>query len=330
MNGSGRVLSGTGGEEGLERVAVPPSAAGTRLDVFLARRFPRFSRRRLARVLREGAVRAEGRSLRGGTILRGGERLEMPPLEAAVAAADRRARAEAPGTVETLHRDDDLLVVNKPPGVPSHAGAGLSGTRTLLDLLVDDVRQGFGLAHRLDRDTSGAIALVRDASKRAALTRAFGEGGGVEKTYDAIVEGVPDPLEGTVDLPLVDPGHRGRARVDAKRGKPAVTEYRVIEVFVGAARVSLRPRTGRTHQIRVHLAAIGHPLLVDPLYGARAGWRLVDPKGGPPGKLSRTPLHAARIALPHPRTGERVEASAPLFSDQRRALEVLRIVAGRR
>jgi 23S rRNA-/tRNA-specific pseudouridylate synthase len=124
--------------------------------------------------------------------------------------------------------------------------------------------------------------------------------------------------------------------VDPRRGKAARTDWRVVEAFVGAgvgagaARLEVVPQSGRTHQIRVHLAAIGHPLLVDPLYGARAGWRFVDPKGGPAARLSRTPLHAARLALPHPVTGERVEARAPLHPDHRRALEVLRIVAGRK
>jgi RluA family pseudouridine synthase len=282
-------------------------------------------------VIREGGVSVGGRPLRAGALLRGGERIALPPLEEAVAAAARRARApRAPPGVVALHRDADLLVVNKPPGVPAHGGALIERGTTLLELLRDDVREGFGLAHRLDRDTSGAIALVRDAPARAAAMRAFAEGESVEKTYDAIVEGAPDPPDGTIDLPLLDPGHGGRARVDPRRGKRAVTDYRTVERFEGASRLSLSPRTGRTHQIRAHLAAIGHPLVVDPLYGARSGWRLVDPKGGPAARLARTPLHCARLSLLHPTTGERVEVAAPLFPDHRRALEVLRIVSGRR
>ena len=114
-----------------------------------------------------------------------------------------------------------------------------------------------------------------------------------------------------------------------RRGKPATTQYSVTEVLGRAARVRAVPLTGRTHQIRVHLAWIGTPLLVDPLYGRRAGWRLVNPKGGPAGRLARTPLHAAELSFTDPRTGERRTFKTPLLDDHRRALEVLRVVAAR-
>jgi RluA family pseudouridine synthase len=201
--------------------------------------------------------------------------------------------------------------------------------RTLLELMKKDVLAGFGLAHRIDQDTSGLVALVRSPELRARLAAAFAEEAAVEKEYDAIVEGVPDPSAGTIDIPISTPGHGTTARTDRHRGKPARTDYAVLEVFDGAARVRAVPVTGRTHQIRVHLAAIGTPLLVDPLYGRRAGWRMVDPRGGPAARLQRTPLHAARLTLPHPVTGERMTFHAPLFPDQHRALEVLRVASAR-
>ncbi len=200
--------------------------------------------------------------------------------------------------------------------------------RTLLERLRADVLAGFGLVHRIDQDTSGLVILARGDLK-VALSAAFAAEGEVEKVYDALVEGVPEALSGTIDLPLADPGHGTRARVDPRRGKPATTVYSVTEVLGRAARVRAVPLTGRTHQIRVHLAWIGTPLLVDPLYGRRAGWRLVNPKGGPAGRLARTPLHAAELTFTDPRDGVRRSFKTPLLDDHRRALEVLRVVAAR-
>ena len=309
-----------------ERVfLVPANAKGWRIDRFLAECFPKHSRRSLMRVVKAGAVLVDGRRTRPGILLAGGERVSLPPLEEATEAS-RPPRATRPSReIEVLHRDEDLLVVNKPPNVPSHGGAGLGVTKTLLELLKDDVMAGFGLVHRLDRDTSGVVALVRGAERRAAAAEAFAKDDVVDKTYDALVEGVPEEAQGVVDLPLADPGHGTRGRVDSTDGKPARTSWTVVERFDGAARLRVVPHTGRTHQIRLHLAAIGHPLLVDPLYGRRAGWRMVDPKGGPAARLSRTPLHAASLTLPHPVTGARIHVAAPLFPDHRRALEVLRV-----
>ncbi len=192
-----------------------------------------------------------------------------------------------------------------------------------------DVLAGFGLAHRLDRDTSGVIALVRGPELRAKVAAEFAKDDAVEKVYDALVEGIPPDESGLVDLPLADPGHGTKGRVDAKWGKPAQTEYAIVERFVGATRLRVTLKTGRTHQIRIHLAAIGAPLLVDPLYGARKGWRMVDPKGGHAARLTRTPLHASTLVMAHPTTGKRMTFHAPLFPDHRRALEVLRVITAR-
>ena len=315
---------------------MPKEAKGFRLDRFLAEAFPTRSRRRWMDLVKDGAVTVDGTRGKPGTILRGEERLGLPladgPAEPKLASAsaaptERMPRRDAP--VEVLHRDDELLVVSKPPGVPCHAGAGLESVKTLLELLKPDILNGFGLAHRIDRDTTGVVALVRDAALRAKTAALFAEGDVIEKVYDALVEGAPPDDEGEVELPLADPGHETKGRVDAKGGKPARTTYAVVERFVGASRLRVMPKTGRTHQIRIHLEAIGAPLLVDPLYGARKGWRMVDPKGGPPARLVRTPLHASTLTLPHPRTGRRMTFHAPLFPDHRRALEVLRVIASK-
>jgi len=312
-----------------ERVLVVPHAArGQRLDRFLAGALSSQSRRQLMDVVKAGRVFVDGHRARPGTTLAPGQQVTVPRIEGRRPAPISPA-GEAPArAIAVVHRDDDLLVVVKPPGVPCHGGAGMATRRTLLERLRADVLAGFGLVHRIDQDTSGLVILARGDLK-VALSAAFAAEGQVEKVYDALVEGVPDPLSGTIDLPLADPGHGTRARVDPRRGKPATTLYSVTEVLGRAARVRAVPLTGRTHQIRVHLAWIGTPLLVDPLYGRRAGWRLVNPKGGPAGRLARTPLHAGELSFTDPRDGTRRTFKTPLLDDHRRALEVLRVVAAR-
>ncbi len=313
--------------------------AGYRVDRFLVEHYPQYSRRKVAEVIRSGAVRIDGVRARPGTVLKGGERLELPVMSRAVAEVGRRTKkrekmrkgAHAPSEVEVLYRDDDLLVVFKPPDVPVHGGARLGAVATLIDLLKEDVLAGFGLVHRIDRDTSGAVAFVRGEAFRAETTKRFAEAdGGITKVYEALVEGVPDPAAGEIDLPLTPPGHGGRAEVNELQGRPACTRYATLEAFDDAARLRLELLTGRTHQIRAHLAAIGHPLLVDARYGKRGGWHLRDPRGQLDARLRRTPLHAAELTIPHPRTGKIVTVRAPLPADMKYALVVLRVRAGRR
>ncbi len=320
---------------GRRQARVPVRDAGKRLDKFLAEHFPQHSRKQVMRVLRTGTVRVNGRAARPGQELAAGDLLDLPVLSEAVREVrEERAHArEALAPVEAvreLYRDEDLLVVDKPAGLPVHGGAGEMHARTLIDVLREDVLAGFGLAHRLDKDTSGVVALVRDPELRARTMAAFAaDDSPIEKEYVAIVRGVPEPREGEVDLPLLPPAFRGKARVDAARGKPSLTRYRVVEAFVDAARLEVVPVTGRTHQIRVHLAALGHPLLVDPLYGPRSRGTVEDPRHIVDARLRRTPLHAARLVIPHPRTGQRIEVRAPLPKDMKFVLELMRIAQGR-
>ena len=322
-------------DEDRRSAKVPPEGDGQRLDRFLADCFPLYSRRQLTHVIKAGLIRVNSVVAKPGTTLAAGDYLELPVWSKVLPGIEKKRAAlrnvgRVPTEIEELYRDDDLLVVAKPAGVPVHGGAGVGHGETLIDLLREDVLAGFSLVHRLDRDTTGALALVRGDELRVATMERFADPeGGIEKTYEAIVSGEPDPAEGVIDLPLAPPGHGGRARVDEEHGKDARTRYRTLETFVRSARLELTLETGRTHQIRAHLWAAGFPLLVDPLYGRRKGWRIPDPRGERDAHLRRTPLHARRLTLPHPRTGEVLTVEAPLPADMQHVLEILRVVTAR-
>jgi len=225
--------------------------------------------------------------------------------------------------LEVLHEDASLLVVNKPAGLVVHPGAGRPGG-TLVNALLGRVRDlsGVGgvlrpgIVHRLDRGTSGLLVVAKDDAAHRALVRQF-SGRAVEKEYLALVLGVPDRASGEVDRPIGrDPVHRQRMSVRAPRGREAHTSWRIEERFDGAALLRVRIHTGRTHQIRVHLASIGHPVAGDALYG---GTRTPSSRRSEAravlASLERPALHAARLAFTHPATGERREFAAPLPPD---------------
>lgn len=315
------------------KARVPGHLAGVRLDRFLAEHFPSWSRRQLADAIRAGHVRVNERRGRPGQMLEAGDELDLPVWAHLFAEAPARpARAPTTMRVETaprvLYRDADLLVIDKPPGMSVHSGAGPSRA-TVIDALREDVLAGYGLVHRLDRDSTGVLVLVQGAEARVRTIEAFATPGAVHKTYEAIVTGAPEADEGIIDVPLRAPPRGGRAEVDHERGRPAVTRWHLVERFTRAARLRVEIDTGRTHQIRAHLRSIGHPLLVDPLYGRRSALRIRDPRDKHDLHLERTPLHAARLELDHPATGERMVFEAGLPGDMKAVLEVLRVITGR-
>ena len=309
--------------ETLATARISPSARGRRLDQALVEAFPGFSRARLQSLLREGRALVEGKSAKSGARVKGGERVELrigPPAPATPEAENLE--------LSILFQDRDVLVLDKAPGMVVHPAAG-HWRGTLVNALLHHVQDlgGVGgtlrpgLVHRLDKDTSGALVVAKTDVALAALQAAF-KARDVEKTYLALVHGHP-PAKGRIETPFGrHPRHRQRFTGKLRHGKPAVTVYRVLEQLHGAALVEVDLLTGRTHQIRVHLAELGHPLLGDALYG---GTRRGDARvKAVQTVLGRQALHAARLAFAHPRTGKRRVFEAPLPEDLRAALEALR------
>jgi 23S rRNA pseudouridine955/2504/2580 synthase len=289
---------------------------GIRLDRWLRRRWPHLGQTQIHKLARGGQLRVDGARVKADTRLTAGAQVRVPPLpegpppRAREAISDHDA-AFARGLM--LWEDDQVLVLNKPAGL-----AVQGGTKTLhhIDRLLGAWGEGVDrprLTHRLDRDTSGVLALGKTADAAARLSGAFARRR-ARKTYWALVEGNPRPAEGIIELPLAKVGVDDRERMiptDARdpSGKPAVTEYVTISrAGPRAAWLALRPHTGRTHQLRAHLLAIGHPILGDPKYQTASSAALSGPL-----KLQ---LHARRLILPHP-SGGRIDVEAPLSPEMK-------------
>ncbi len=278
--------------------------AGVRLDHFLAARLTGYSRARLQEWIEAARVTVNGAAARKASLkLRGGERIEVEPAEK----KPLRAFAEEI-PLDILYEDADIVAVNKPAGLVVHAGAGRSAG-TLVNALLhrfgglssvgDALRPG--IVHRLDKGTSGVLLVARTDAAHRHLAAQFA-GRSVEKTYLALVEGAPRGAQGVIDSPIArDPHKRTRMTARLKSGRSAHTEYRVLERLPGFTLLEVRIGTGRTHQIRVHLASIGHPLAGDTTYGAAA-----QPA------LGRVWLHAQRIRFDSPTSGTRITIEAPL------------------
>ena len=297
----------------MSRFEPSPEEVGERIDAVVARRWGR-PRTIAQRAVKSGAVTVSGRPVRPSYRLEEGDLIQgEPPSEI-------RAGPEAEDIpIRIAYSDDRVLVVSKPPGLVTHPSDG-HGTGTLVNALLglgiplageDGPRPG--IVHRLDKDTSGLLLVARDDEAHAFLVDAM-KRRAIGRTYLALVRGRPAAASGTVEAPIGrHPAVRRKMAVTAG-GRPAITHYRVLGSGEASSLLEVDLETGRTHQIRVHLGHLGHPVLGDPTYGGRSE---LSARLG----LTRPFLHAARLSFPDPGSGERVAVTDPLPEDLRPALE---------
>jgi len=302
-------------------ITVAPENAALRLDQFLVSHLPDTSRARVQELISQGKVLVSGSTAKASLKLRGGEQIEIvgdvrrPPL--------RAIAEDIP--LDVVYEDNDLAVINKPAGMMVHAGAGATEDERNRGTLVNALLHRFeplsniagelrpGIVHRLDKDTSGLIVIAKNDNAHRKLAAEFA-GRRVNKTYIALVHGWPKKDKGTITSSISrDAVRRSRMTTRRSGGREAVTHYEVerkIDSRGGKfALLKVKIETGRTHQIRVHMSSIGHPVVGDTLYGAP---REIPRKSGAPLSLNRNFLHAAEIQFVHPRSGQALKFSIPL------------------
>jgi 23S rRNA pseudouridine1911/1915/1917 synthase len=300
-------------------VLVPEGLAGERVDAAMARMFG-FSRTRAADLIAAGHVQVDGASVGKSDRVHPGAMLDVAiPVEA----DPLQVRAEIVEGIKIIHDDDSIVVIDKPVGVAVHPSPGWSGPTVVGHLAGAGYRistsgasERQGIVQRLDVGTSGVMVITKSERAYSVLKNAFRHRT-VDKTYQALVQGHPDPLEGTIDAPIGrHPRHDYKFAVMAD-GRHSVTHYVTLEAHRFASLLEVHLETGRTHQIRVHMAALKHPCVGDLTYGA-------DPRLAERVGLERQWLHAVRLGFEHPETGEYVEYESSLPGDLAHALEVIR------
>ncbi len=301
------------------RFVVEEEGGGQRLDLFLSRHISEITRSALGHLIHAGLVVVNGRNRKAGYRVKTNDDINV------------RVPESAPATIipervffEIIHEDDDLLVISKPPDVVVHPACGHQ-TGTLVHGLLFHCHnlsgisgeQRPGIVHRLDKDTSGVMVVTKNDRAHKMLVDQFKERK-IEKVYLALLEGRLQAGEGRIALPIGrHPVKRKKMAVEGRGSRDAATSWKVVEEFPGVTYVELRPSTGRTHQLRVHMAFKGHPVLGDDLYGGK--------KRGPGAlKIKRQCLHAYRLSFDHPNTGKRLTFTAPLWPDMEEILAQLR------
>jgi len=312
-----------------ESLIVEPGAAGRRLDLWLAAKLPGVSRTRLQALVAEGHVSVDGRAVKASTRLKAGQRVvvDVPPPPPETLIAERLP-------LNVIYEDADVLVLDKPARLVVHPGAG-QRTGTLAHALLAHAPSTAGvggprrpgIVHRLDKGTSGLLVVAKSPRAYAGLTEQLARRQ-VTRRYLALVHGEVRQAEGTIDAPMGrDPRHRTRMAVlPPGKGKRAVTRFRVLERLKGFTYLEAQLETGRTHQIRVHLASLGHPVMGDATYRLRSTPRITDPAlAALVDGLDGVALHAASLAFTHPVTGARLEFASPLPNRIERLLAYLRV-----
>jgi 23S rRNA pseudouridine1911/1915/1917 synthase len=301
-------------------VLVPDGLEGERVDAGVARLFG-VSRTKAADLAADGHVVLDGKAVAKSERLSAGSMLEVSLPRAEDSPSLAVIAQPVPG-MTIIHDDDDIVVVDKPVGVAAHPSVGWSGPDVVGGLAAAGYRistsgapERQGVVSRLDVGTSGLMVVAKSEYAYSRLKHAF-RSRTVDKTYHALVQGLPDPVVGTIEAPIGrHPGHDYKFAV-MKSGKPSVTHYEVIEAFRHASLLDIHLETGRTHQIRVHFAALHHPCCGDPTYGA-------DPKLAARLRLDRQWLHAVGLGFEHPGTGEYVHFESPYPDDLQRALDIV-------
>jgi len=290
----------------MNKLTVQHTDAGQRLDRFLVQALPAFSRSRLQALIRDGFVTVNGNAARPRDLVRAGDVIEWREPE-----ISKIESQPEPMDLEILFEDDDLLVLNKPAGLVVHPGAGHQ-QHTLVNALLAHCKnlsviggkERPGIVHRLDKETSGALVVAKNDAAHRDLSKQFADRT-TGKVYLALVAGTPRKSVGTIDAPIArHPVHRHRMSIAERTGRPAKTEYRVLRSSGDRSLVECTIHTGRTHQIRVHLHHLGHPVLGDKVYGGKRA-----------GNSPRQMLHAWKLAFRHPRTDEQLSFTAPIPRD---------------
>jgi RluA family pseudouridine synthase len=334
--------SGPSGRPDCQTVTVQSEQANWRADRALRTLVPGLNRRDAKEIFQKKLVRLNGKIASGSERVAPGDRFEYPDLESLsqsspIESGPRLTTAHG-RQVQRIYEDETILAVSKPAEIPVHRGEGGFTRRDTLEDVMGKVYREFYFVHRLDMETSGCLLIAKTAAARDTLIRAFSERR-IDKQYLAVITGSPKWETTVVSKPIAytraeELGGLKKGMAldeDDEAGKSCETHFEVLARYRGYSLVRAKPKTGRTHQIRVHLSGIGHPLAYDPLYGRRTPLRMSDivalhPSLGEAEKviLNRLPLHAEKLGFDHPVTKERIEVEAPLTRDLKEFLNILK------